>query len=140
MIYSTLIKYGLMALALVALTTAIFAFGYSHGSTSGYTKGWNVQQATINKMVATENAQRVAQNKAISDLEVKAMQAQSDIFAAKAQAALTRNTIVTQYKTKYVQVAESCGWSAPTVQAINQLLSVGAAPQVPAVSSTRVSQ
>jgi hypothetical protein len=128
MLYATLIRYGLEALAIAALATALYAFGYSHGSTAGYTKGWDAQQLTINKVVSDENAQRVSQNNAISALEVKAMQAQSDIFSAKAQAAVTRNTIVTQYKTKYVKIAQSCGWSIPTVQAINQLLSVGATP------------
>lgn len=131
MLYSTLIKYGLMALAVVALATALFAFGYSHGSTAGYTSGWNAQQKTIDKIVTDENKQRTIQNQAINDLQAQAMKAQSDIFSANAQAAITRNTIVTQYKTKYVKVAQLCGWSIPTVQVINQLLSVGTSPAVP---------
>jgi hypothetical protein len=125
MLYATLIRYGLEALAIAALATALYAFGYSHGSTSGYKSGWNAQQVTINKMVTAANAQRKAQNQAISDVQVQAMTAQAQIFTAEAHATLARNTIVTQYKTKYVTVAQSCGWSTPTVQTINQLLNLG---------------
>jgi len=133
MLYTTLIRYGLEVVAIVALATALYFFGYSHGSTAGYTKGWDAQQATINKMVSTANAQRKSQNAAISDVQVQAMKDQGDIFTAEAHAATARSTIITKYKTQYIKIAQSCGWSAPTVQTINQLLSVGvAAPDVAA--------
>jgi hypothetical protein len=141
MISATLIKYGLIAIAVISLFTGVYAMGYSHGSSTGYTSGWNAQQATIDKMVSNANAQRTAQNNQITSLEQQAAKDASDLFAAKAKAALTSQTIVTQYKTKYVTVAQSCGWSAPTVDTINSLLNVGQAPTTAtATANTGVAQ
>src|ERR1700722_2241334 len=105
MIYSTLIGWGLKILALVAVLAAAYAFGHASGYTEGYKKGWDDQQLTIDKMVNDENAQRKSQNTAISDLQGAAMKASGEVFAAKAQAAITRSTVVTQYKTKYVALS-----------------------------------
>jgi hypothetical protein len=128
MFTSVLIKYALITFALVALFTGIYAMGDAKGHAAGYTSGWDAQQATINKMVSDENAQRTAQNNRITSLEQNAAKDASDLFAAKASSALASNTIVTKYKTRYVAIAKSCGWSAPTVDTINSLLNVGQSP------------
>jgi hypothetical protein len=136
MISSTLIGWGLKILALVAVLVAAYAFGHSSGYTEGYKKGWDDQQVTINKMVTDANAQRTSQNTAISNLQMSAMKASADVFAAKAQAAITRSTVVTQYKTKYVALSQSCGWSTPTVLTINSLLDAGA--PIPSITVTDI--
>ena len=133
MISSTLIGWGLKILALLAVLAAAYAFGHSSGYTEGYKQGWDDQQVTINKMVTDENAQRTSQNNAISAVQLQAMKASADVFTAKAQAAITRSTVVTQFKTKYVALAQSCGWSTPTVLTINSLIAAGS-PPVPSIT------
>jgi hypothetical protein len=128
MFTSILIKYGLITLAIVAVFTGVYSMGDAKGNAAGYKSGWDAQQATINKMVSDDNAQRTAQNNQITALEQTAAKDASDLFAAKASSALASNTIVTKYKTKYVAIAKSCGWSAPTVDTINSLLNVGQSP------------
>lgn len=126
--YAALIKYGLIALAIVAILTGAYAMGDAHGNSVGYKSGWDAQQVTINKMVTDENTQRTEQNAKITTLEQDAAKAAGEIFTAKAQAAVVSQTIVTKYKTQYVAIANSCGWSAPTVDTINSLLNIGNAP------------
>jgi hypothetical protein len=121
-----LIKWGCMALALAALLVGAYSVGHADGTTKGYQSGWSAQQVTIDKMVSDENARRNSQNTAITNLETKAAKDSADLFAAKAAAVLARGTIVTQYKTKYVAISQSCGWSNPTVLTINSLIDVGA--------------
>jgi len=139
MIEAALIKYGLIAVAVIALLGGAFTVGYNHGYSSGYKSGWDAQQKTINKMVTDENLQRDAQNKAITDVEQQAAVAAGQVFAAKAKAALVTTQIITQYKTKYVKIAASCGWSIPTVQTINSVLNANAVAQ-PAVAASGVAQ
>lgn len=134
MISSTLIGWGLKLLALVAILSAAYAFGHSSGYTTGYASGWDAQQKTIDKMVSDANAQRTAQNNQITTLEQQAAKDASDLFAAKAAAVVAAQTIVTQYQTKYVEIANSCGWSAPTVDTINSLLNVEQVPTITGVA------
>ena len=116
-------KYGLIALAVIGVLFGAYEYGHSSGYDSGHTDAWNEQQKTIQKMVNQQNAQTSEQNAKISDLEQKGMKAAGDVFVATAQAAQTRSTIITKYeKATPQQVQQACGWDAPTVQTINELI------------------
>jgi uncharacterized protein YdbL (DUF1318 family) len=138
MIESALIKYGLMALAVVAIVGGVYAYGDAQGNAAGYKHGWDDQQSTIDKMVTDENKQRTVQNQKIADLEAKSMKDSEDLAGEKMKEALASTATVTQYKTKYVQIAASCGWAPPTVSTINSLLSLGVTnPAVPATGAQK---
>jgi hypothetical protein len=120
---STLVKYGLMTVAILGALFGVYSYGHSNGYDSGHTAGWNEQQKTIQKMVDQQNAQTTAQNARISDLEQKAMKAAGDIFTANAKAASTRASVVTKYQLLVPDVVtKSCGWDEATVSAINEII------------------
>lgn len=122
MLLSFGMKYVLPVVAVAALLFGVYEYGHSNGYNSGYTTAWNKQQATIQTMVDKQNAQTTAQNQQIDSLVKKSQQDTIDLAAAKIQASLTRETVVTNYVQANPQVAKSCGWDVPTVDAINQII------------------
>lgn len=116
------IKYVLPVLAVIALLFGIYEYGHSNGYNSGYSVAWAAQQKTIQGMVDKQNAQTLAQNQQIDALVKKSQQDTLDLAAANMKAALTRETVVTQYVKANPVVAASCGWDLPTVDAINALI------------------
>jgi len=137
---SIFFKYVLPVLAVVALFFGVFEYGKSQGYDAGHQAAWDQQQKTINGMVDAANALASENNRKISGLELDALSAQTQADALKAQVKTKRTQIVTVYKEANPQVAASCGWSGPTIAAINQILSAGqqasgaAAASAPGVS------
>ena len=120
--WALLLKYGLPVLGAAALLFGVYEYGHSNGYNSGYQTAWNKQQATIQAMNDKENAQTVAQNKQIDDLVKKSQQDTIDLAAANIKASLARGTVTTQYIHDNPQIAQSCGWDLPTVDAINAII------------------
>jgi hypothetical protein len=118
-------KYTLGALAIALVLFAAFEKGKADGHDAGYQQAWNVQQTTINKMTADETAQIQEANNKLSQLELSAMTSYAQAQQAQQAASKKRTQIVTVYKQANPQIANSCGWSIPTVQAIDQLIDVG---------------
>lgn len=116
------LKYVLPVLAVAGLLFGVYEYGHSKGYDSGYQTAWNKQQATIQGMVDKQNAQTLAQNQKIDDLVKKSQQDTLDLAAANMRAAVTRETVVTQYVHDNPTIAASCGWDIPTVNTINQLI------------------
>lgn len=118
-------KWVLGGLAILAILVGAYEAGHSSGYNDGYTVAWNTQQSAINKLVDTENAERSQTQQKLSDLEAGAATATANEFAARAAAQTARSTVIVKYKQANPTVASSCGWSIPTVKAINQILNVG---------------
>lgn len=120
------LKYVLPVVAVLGLLFGVYEYGHSKGYDSGYQVAWSAQQKTIQGMVDKQNAQTEAQNQRISDLEKKSQQDTVDLAAANMKAAITRETVVTQYVHDNPVIAASCGWDIPTVDAINALIDADA--------------
>lgn len=141
---SIILKYVLPALGGLALMFGIYEYGHSNGYTSGHTDGyqtaWNTQQKTINKMVTDENKQAQANNKAISDVEIKSQQSATKVRVLQEQLAKKNAAVVTKYVNANPQTSQTCGFDVPMVNAINELLDndpdIVAKPVAPAAAST----
>lgn len=131
MIGTILLKYVLPVVAVFALLFGVFEAGSSHGYSKGYAVAWDTQQTAINKMVAANNLQVSANNNKLEEFESAAQAARADAASATFAAMTTRSTVVTQYRKANPQAAKSCGWSLPTVQAINNILSADHAASAP---------
>ena len=128
-------KYVLMALAILAILFGAYEAGKSSGYQKGHDDAWNTQQQTINKMVDAQNAAVQEQNDKISELEITAAAADVAASAAKAKAASARTQIIASYKRANPQTATACGWTIPTVKAINQILNADRIQPVPNTAS-----
>lgn len=117
-----LIKYGLIALAVLAVLFGTYMMGRSNGHTAGYQEAWAKQQTTIQAMVDKENAQTSAQNAKISKLEQTSSQVTQAAEVQTQQQIVTVTKVVTKYVHDNPKVAASCGWDPATVQAINGVL------------------
>jgi hypothetical protein len=128
MISTIVIKYLLPVLGGLALLFGVFEFGSSHGYSNGYTIAWNTQQTAINKMVTAQNLETDANNNKLQDFESAAQAARADAASATFAAMTTRADVVTRYLKANPQAAKTCGWSLPTVEAINNILGAGSPP------------
>lgn len=131
MIGTIFLKYVLPVLAVVAILLGAFEAGSSHGYSKGYAVAWHTQQDAINKMVNANNLKVEANNNKLEEFESAAQAARADAASATFAALTTRATVVTQYRKANPQAAKSCGWSLPTVQAINNILSAGQPASAP---------
>lgn len=131
MISTLLIKYVLPIVGVMALLFGVFEFGSSHGYSKGYAVAWNTQQTAINNLTNADNLKILANNNKLEDFESQAQAARADAASATFAAMTTRQTVVTQYRKANPQTARSCGWSLPTVQAINNILSAGSSASAP---------
>jgi hypothetical protein len=135
MLATILVRYVLPVVCVIALFFGMFELGSTHGYNDGYTKAWNTQQEAINKMVDANNAEVEANNNKLEDFEQQAQAAKADAASATFAAMTTRQTVITKYRTNNVKVAASCGWSLPTVQAINSIISAGQPASAPVGAS-----
>jgi hypothetical protein len=131
MITTLLIKYVLPIVGALALLFGVFEFGASHGYSKGYAVAWNTQQTAINTLTTADNLKILANNNKLEDFESQAQAARADAASATFAAMTTRATVITQYRKANPQTAKSCGWSLPTVQAINNILSAGSPASAP---------
>lgn len=143
---STLIKYGIMAAAVLGVVFGIYSYGkssgYEAGQKQGFTQGAksrdgevadlkdNVgrKDATIKQLTDAENKRRDEANKRIDELEKQSQASATTIADLQKQLKKQRDDIITSYITKYPTIATQCGLSQPTVETINSLLIVGALP------------
>jgi hypothetical protein len=131
MIGTLLLKYVLPLVAVLAILLGAFEAGSSHGYSKGYQVAWDTQQTTINKMVDANNLQVAANNGKLEQFESDAQAARADAASATFAAMTTRSRVVTQYREANPQAAKSCGWSLPTVQAINNILNAESPASAP---------
>ena len=135
MIGTILLKYVLPVVGVLALLFGVFEYGSSHGYNKGYTVAWNTQQQAINKLVDANNLEVSANNSKLEDFEQQAQAARADAASATFAAMTTRQTVVTQYRKANPQTAKNCGWSLPTVQAINNILGAATPASAPVGAS-----
>lgn len=118
----TIAKYGAMAVALVALLFGAYSYGHSQGSESGYKKGVDDMKPTVDKLTKDINDTRQAMATKAASITKEAV---DSVVAAKDVQAV-KETVRTQIVYKYIAaqpaISVQCGWSAPTVVAINALL------------------
>lgn len=139
---SVLIKYLVVFVAIIAVLFGVYESGKSSGYTQGYQIAWNAQQKTIDAQATAANKLAQENNTKLSQLELAAMAAQSQAEQLKAQAKSRRASTVTLYKAANPNIVNTCGWSPPTAEAINQILNadqpVPASAPVPASSASAV--
>lgn len=118
----TLWKWILIIVGIMGILFGAYSYGHAAGEQSGYKTAWNIQQATIQAMVDKDNKQAAIQNGQIAALEATAASNAADAFAARAQAQLTRETVVNHYYSANPTTATTCGLDIPLVNAINALI------------------
>lgn len=136
-LWSSLGKYLLMALAVLAILFGVYMWGHSSGSADGYKKAWDTQQLTINKMTKNDNNAKEAHNSQISQLEYSGAKQAADTDTQIASVTQTREQIIADYvknhpqkiikvtsKTGAVtqQLVPDCGLSLDSVLAVNAII------------------
>lgn len=122
-------KYLVYILGAVAIAAIAYGSGNLHGYKSGYSAGEESNNGRIkdleNQLTLRDeeyNRKTKEANSRIDEL-VKASQEQTGLISLLRESLSKKQTqIVTEYQTKYVQSASSCGLDAPTVSTINNLL------------------
>lgn len=121
-----LLKYVLPVVGIAALLFGMYEWGhskgYTEGNTAGYQTAWNTQQQTINKMQNDQNTQNTANNNKIAKLEQQSATDAQSIAQLQQQLQEKRTTVITKYVKANPQSSQTCGFDAPMVQAINQLI------------------
>jgi hypothetical protein len=118
-----LLKYGLIALAIIGVLSGMYLWGRSNGHDSGYQEAWAAQQKTIQAMVDKENAQATAQNNKIDKVEQQSQTSAAADETAVQQQVVTVTKVVTKYVHDNPTTANNCGWDAGAVAAINSIVS-----------------
>lgn len=136
-LWSSLGKYLLMALAVVAILFGVYMWGHSSGSAAGYKQAWDAQQVTINKMVTDANTKTEAHNNQITQLEYSGAKQAAATDTQIAGVTHTREQIIADYvkahpqksvkvtsKTGVVtqQLVQDCGLSLDSVLAVNAII------------------
>lgn len=121
----TVWKYVAGLLFFGIIIVGALALGYSHGYSSGYLKATSDKQNEINKLTSQFNKQQQQANDKITALEQSAADYEAQVEQWKSKVDKQQSKIIIEYRTKYQKVAATCGWSAPTVNAINSVLAVG---------------
>lgn len=123
------------ALAALALAAGLLALGWGVGHSSGYSDGyklaWDKQQATVDDLTTKINVATQATSDKITALETQAADLQNQLNTAQAEKLQKKNDVVVEYRKANPQTATACGWTAPTVKAINDILSVDLPPAPP---------
>jgi hypothetical protein len=119
------IKYGLMALAVIAVVFGIYEYGHSQGYSSGYSVAWATQQKTIQAMVDKQNAQTLAQNNKIDKVEAQSQTTAQANQVAQQQQVVTVTQVVTKYVHDNPKTSQTCGWDTGAVAAINSIIDSG---------------
>ena len=77
-------------------------------------------------MITADNAAADQNNQKIAGLELDAQTAQGQVSRKSASIQSLRTQIVTQYKKANAATpASACGWTAPAISAINQIIDAG---------------
>lgn len=120
------IKYGVAALAVLAVLFGVYELGSSHGHTAGYKEAWDTQQKTINDMVTRQNAENQAFNDKITALEKASTAAANTIDDLQKQVQAKRTEVITKYVQMNPETSKTCGIDTSMAQTINAI--IGADP------------
>lgn len=113
---------AIIMLVLIAIIMGIGSFTLYKAYEAGKDSGYLSAQVKYQPLLDACNQERTARNQRIATLEDDANQMSKRLTELEAAEPAVVEKIITEYKTKYKEVAGSCGVSKDTADAFNTII------------------